>query len=179
MARLAVVVSLVTLLVGALSAQTTLVSDPQVISFTIQAVTAMTGGAAVGDVTLTGNVPCIAGSDLETGTATLSAKGTESRVDLSLSGRRRSEIRSIRSDGFPQGAQKDISGVLRSIAFHNCWTDASWFFKPLSSLAGPSDSPLIFSYVGLQNRGGTSLQHIGAHEIWPEGILPEQGGQRS
>ncbi len=161
MVRLTLLASLVTLFAGGLSAQTTPGSDPQALTFAAQAITGMTGNSAISDVTLIANTSRTAGSDFETGTATLSAKGrTESRLDLSLSGGNRSEIRNNASDGMPQGVQKADSSTSRASAFHNCWTDASWFFPPLSALAATSDPTLIFSYVGQESRWGTSVQHI-------------------
>jgi hypothetical protein len=65
---------------------------------------ALSGGTPVTDVTLTGNVTWISGPDKDVGSATLMAKGsTETRMDLVLSGGKRSEIRNI-ANGLPQGA---------------------------------------------------------------------------
>src|SRR5260370_8845585 len=61
------------------------------------ALNALTGGTAVADVTLAGTARRIAGSDNETGTATLKALATgESRVDLS----------------FPPGPPSEVPGSL-------------------------------------------------------------------
>jgi hypothetical protein len=48
-------------------------SDPQAVALIQKALAALTGGAPVTDVTLTGTARRIAGSDDETGTATLKA----------------------------------------------------------------------------------------------------------
>ena len=112
------------------------------------------------DVTLAGSVTWIAGSDTETGTATLQAKGIgESRVELKLSGGRRTEIRN-NSSGVPQGARTGTDGVRRSSAQHNCLTDPVWFFAGLSSLAAASNPKLVFVYVGPEQREGVSVQHL-------------------
>jgi len=50
-------------------------SDPQAVTIATQAMAAMTGGTAISDATLSGNVTRIAGSDTANGTATFYAKG--------------------------------------------------------------------------------------------------------
>lgn len=141
-------------------AQSQPASDPQALTLAAQAITALTGGTSISDVTLTGNATWIAGSDNETGPATLMAKGsTESRVDLNLTGGLRSDIRNDTA-GYPQGASVIGSGSQQAWALHNCWINASWFFPALSFLATPSDLNLVFSYVGQESRNGTSVQHF-------------------
>jgi hypothetical protein len=136
------------------------VSDPQALTLAAQSIVALTGGTAISDVTLVGNATWIAGSDQETGSAILMAKGTgESRVDMKLSGGTRTDVRND-SAGYPQGASAFNSGSLQPWAVHNCWINASWFFPALSSLATTPDPTLILSYVGLEKRGGASVQHI-------------------
>ncbi len=141
------------------SAQNLPVSDPQALSLAAQSLAAMTGATAVSDVTLTGNVTWVAGSDMETGTGAFLAKGTgESRVDLTLSGGKRSDIRNS-SNGVPQGAWIWNGGASSAYALHNCWTDATWFFPALTSLAA-SDPSIVLSYVGLESRSGAYVQHL-------------------
>src|SRR5258708_17492907 len=118
----------------------------------------LTGGTAISDVTLTGNATWTAGSDGETGSATLLALGTsESRIDLYLPSGTRTEIRDS-STGSAQGqwiAESDGSGKFPS---HNCLTDGVWFFPALSSLAGGTN--VIFSDVGQETRNGASVRHL-------------------
>ena len=109
--------------------------DPQGVALAVSALTALTGGAPVNDVALTGAATQIAGSTRETGTVTLKAKGTqESRIDLALSSGRHTQIRN-QAPGYAQGAWSGSDAISHPIALHNCWTDAAWFFPPLSSLA--------------------------------------------
>ena len=144
------------------------VSDPQALSLDGQAMTTLTNGIAVSDVTFTGNVTWIAGSDNETGTATLQAKGTgESRVDLNLSGGTRTEIRNDIASTFPQGASIQNGGAQQDWAMHNCWINASWFYPALSFLNATSDPTLVFSYVGRESRVGASLQHLRVYRYLP------------
>ena len=161
MARCRFAVPLILLFVSVVSAQNPPQSDPQALALANQAMAALNNGVAVSDVTLTGNVTWIAGSDNETGTATLQAKGTgESRVDLNLSGGSRTEIRNDVASTFPQGASIENGGSQQPWALHRCWINASWFYPTLSFLSATSDPSLIFSYVGQEHRGGTSVQHL-------------------
>jgi hypothetical protein len=135
-------------------------SDPRAVSLATQAMAALTNTVAVSDVTLTGNAAWISGSDHETGAATFKGKGTaESRMDLSLTGGNRTEVRND-TQGFPQGESISAGGGVNQWPLHNCRINANWFFPALSVLAATSDSSLIFSYVGLENRGNGTVQHI-------------------
>jgi hypothetical protein len=167
MARCGFGLSLILLLVSVASSQNPPQSDPQAVAFASQAMTALTNGVAVTDVTLSGNATWIAGSDDETGSATLLEKGTgESRIDLNLSGGTRTEIRND-STGFPQGETIASGGTVQPWPQHNCWINASWFFPALSILAATSDPSVILSYVGLESRGTGSVQHIRAYHYLP------------
>lgn len=166
------VVALISLIVSPLwAASSAPPSDPQATAFAAQSVAAMTGGGAVTDLVLTGNVTRIAGSDQQTGTATLMAKGyTESRVDLSLSGGSWSEIRNG-STGLNAGNWVGPDSVVHAIAQHNCLTDASWFFPALGSLASAATNPnVVLAYMGEENPPSGSFQHIQVYtsnSSWP------------
>jgi|SRR5581483_3858228 len=146
---------------GSAQVQSTPVSDPKALALAFQSLTAITGGASIGDVTLMANVTSMAGSDLQTGTATLRAKGfLEGRIDLNLSGGQRSEVRN-NSGGLLRGAWSGTSAIAHSVALHNCLTDGSWFFVPLSSLsAALSNSNVILSYLGPVSSGGRTFEHL-------------------
>jgi len=157
---------------GVVHAQLVPASNSQAISLVGQAVAALRGGIAISDLTLSGNATWIAGSDQESGTVTLLAKGTaESRMDLSLSGGTRSEIRN--SNASPnEGNWIGSDGVVHAIALHNCFTDPSWFYPGMGTLvAAPSNPNVVFTYVGLENSQQTPLQHIQAYTV--NASLPE------
>ena len=136
------------------------VSDPMAISLAQQAVKALGGGALISDVTLNANVISVYGSDYETGTGTFAAKGTgESRVDLNLSGGTRSDVRN-QANGLPAGAWSQNGAPSTAYAQHNCWTDAAWFFPALSSLTQAANPNYLFKYIGQEQHGGMSVQHI-------------------
>jgi hypothetical protein len=153
-------------------AQTVSASDPQALNLATQAIAALTGTVSVADATLNANVTWLAGSDDFTGTGTFRAKGTsESRLDLNLGDTARSEIRTT-SGGVPEGAWIKAAAATVStaqpqpFALHNCWTDAVWFFPALSSLSQTSNVNFVFSYVGLEQHGGVSTQHVRVSQVF-------------
>ncbi len=168
MRRLAIALLLFSSAVCAL-AQTTSqaapTSDPQAVSLAQQAIAALTGGASISDLTLNANVTSNIGPDYETGTGTFRAKGTgESRVDLSLSNGTISDVRSA-ANGIPAGAWAKNGGSATSYAQHNCWSDASWFFPALSSLAQTNNSRFVFKYIGQETHNGVSAQHVELFQV--------------
>jgi hypothetical protein len=169
MARFAAVSSLILLLVFVASAQTQPQSDPQAVSFASQSIAAMTGGNAIGDVTLTANVSWIPGPEPQAGTGVLLAKGTsESRIDIALSSSsKRTEIRNALSG--PAGKWVNPDGTSGLYALHNCLTDAAWFFPALSSLTNIANSGFLFSYVGEETWNGLSTQHLRVSQDNPVG----------
>jgi hypothetical protein len=134
-------------------------SDPTALALAAKSIAALTGGIPISDVRLTTNVTWNGGPQSETGSAVFLAKGTtESRVDLTLSGGTRTDIRNG-SSGFPLGEWINNGASPTRYSSFNCWSDPSWFFPVLSSLS-ISDSSIVFSYVGLENQAGTSVQHL-------------------
>jgi len=85
---------------------------------------------------------------------------------LNLSGGTRTEIRND-STGTPQGESVAPDGTVQPSAQHNCRINASWFFPALSILVAVSDSSVIFTNIGLENRGSGSVQHIRAYRYLP------------
>jgi hypothetical protein len=154
--RLAILFFLTTLILSPIKAQTTApVRDPQALTLIASSLKALTGGVAVNDVILQTTASYVAGSDEETGTATLTASGNQlSLVQLNLSGGPRQEIRNG-----PAGAWSGPDGTAHSTATHNCWTDASWFF-PALTLEAIANNPLTsVSYLGTDTSKGRALLH--------------------
>jgi len=153
-------VPLVLLLVAVASAQNPPQSDPQAVSLVSQSITALTGGTSISDVTLTGTANWSNGTDNETASATLMAKGTgESRFDMALGAGSRSEIRNDGSSTF-LGETLAPDGTVHPWSVGNCLVNATWFFPPLSVLGATGDPTLIFVYVGLESHNGIPVQHI-------------------
>lgn len=161
-----------------LAAQTTstppAASDPQAVALLQKSLAAMTGGATIADVTLTGSARRIAGSDDETGTATLEATSAgDSRVELSFASGNRVEIRnhsavplpgtlprvlpaSILQASQPTGASSGPDGVLHGMASHNVMTDPAWFFPPLT-LTNIATQNYALAYVGQETLSSGQL----------------------
>jgi hypothetical protein len=159
-----VIVSVATLCSFA-SAQNPPASNPQALSIAAQSIAALTGGNVINDVTLNGSATWTSGSDTETGSATLLASGTnESRIDLALSSATRTEIRDAQT-GPKLGRWNVQNASSGKFAFHNCLTDAVWFFPALGSLAGSSN--IVFSYVGQETRNGAAVQHVQTYVFQP------------
>jgi len=139
-----------------LAAPQTAARDPQALTLIASSLKALTGGVAVNDVIVQASANYVAGSDEETGSATLTASGNQlSLVQLNLSGGTRQEIRNG-----PAGAWSGPDGTAHSMATHNCWTDASWFFPALTLEAIANDPQTSVSYLGTDTSKGRPLLHV-------------------
>jgi hypothetical protein len=157
------ILSLLSVLGAFAIAQNLPASNPRALRFAAQSIAALTGGNTISDVTLMGTVTWIAGSDIEKGTASLSALGQrESRVEFALTNGNRIEIRDAQT-GTTRGKWIAPSGASGKLAFHNCQTDAVWFFPALSSLA--PNSNIALSYIGDESLNGKSVHHIHSHAL--------------
>lgn len=154
-------------------------SDPQAIALLNQCVKAVVGGVSVSDVTLTGTAERIAGSDDETGTATLTGmSGGYSKLSLNFPSGARTEIRNASatplSGGLPPGAPVTVTqmsqpagawsgpdAVLHGMASHNVMTDATWFF-PALTLANIASQNYTVSYIGQETLNGQAVVHVSA-----------------
>jgi hypothetical protein len=156
-------------------------NDPQAVALLREALTALAGGTSVSDVTLTGSARRIAGSDDETGSATLKATTFgDSRIELTLPSGNRNETRNhsaiplsdILPKGLPPammqateaaqpaGSWSGPDGLPHGIASHNTSSDPTWFFPALTVSRLISSRSYIFSYVGSENINGQSVFHI-------------------
>ena len=145
------------------AAPQTVARDAQALTLIASSLKALTGGVAVNDVILQATANYVAGSDEESGTATLTASGNqESLVQLNLSGGSRQEIRNG-----PAGAWSGPDGTPHSMAIHNCWTDASWFFPALTLEAVAADPQTSVSYLGPDTSKGRPLLHLQVARVLP------------
>jgi hypothetical protein len=138
------------------AAQTT---SPQAVQYLERALAALSGSTPTSDVTLSGSAHYIAGSDDETGTATLKAIVGASRMDLNLSSGLRSEIQNS-SGGSLAGSWSGPDGVAHAISYHNLMlVDPAWFFPAFPITHGVSASYLA-TYVGPETRDGQAVEHL-------------------
>jgi hypothetical protein len=151
-----------------LAAQQSTSTSPQTapisaIALLQQAFAALGHGTPITDVTLSGTAHYIAGSDDETGTASLKALATgASRVDLNLSSGPRSEIMNVSSA--PAGTWSGPDGVSHPIAGHNLMRDPAWFF-PVFPIARGMGTEYTANYIGAENREGQAVQHIAIAQL--------------
>ena len=146
-------------------------SDARALTLATQSMAALAGQGAVSDVTLTATVTSSTGSDAQTtGTATLKAQGVAlSRLDLSLDGAPRTEIRALTGTA-PNGtwvSSSSTAATPQPYAQHNCWTDPVWFFPALSALTQTASTNFVFSYVGQEVHDGLNSQHIRVFQARP------------
>ncbi|HXX18698.1 MAG TPA: hypothetical protein VEJ46_04800 [Candidatus Acidoferrum sp.] len=160
-------------------------SDPQAVALVQRALVALTGGATVSDVTLTGTARRIAGSDDETGTATLTATAaSDSKVSLNFPSGQRTEIRnhsavplpgalppgvpaSVLQAVQPVGAWSGPDAAMHGMAGHNIMTDPSWFFPALTLGNLLSSQAYVLSYVGPEALNGQAVVHVSATQQFP------------
>ena len=143
------------------STSTTTTTSPQATTLLAQSSSALSGTTTVSDVTLSGTVQSIAGSDDETGTVSLEAMAPgESRMDLTLSASIRSEIRTFDANGNLIGAWSGSDGIQHPISYHNMLTDSSWFFPALTVSRLVSNSAEIETYVGQETLNGQAVLHL-------------------
>jgi hypothetical protein len=142
-------------------------SDPLAINLAQQAMFALTGGSPVSDITFHANIVSIVGSDYRTGSGTFRAKGiNESRIDLDLRGKTRSDVRSS-SSGIPTGSWEVNGRPPKAYPQHNCWIEAVWFYPALSSLSQTADSKFVFQYIGKEQHASTVSEHITVFQKFP------------
>jgi hypothetical protein len=163
-ARFVVSVSISFLLSISLAAQQATTSSPQALLLLQRSLTALGGGQALADVTLSGTARRIAGSDDESGTTALKALTTgEARMDLSFPSGSRSEIVGF-SNKCPAGTWSGPDGVPHSISNHNLLTDSSWFFPAFTVRRMNSPGKYVLSYLGRETQNGQAVEHLTAYQ---------------
>jgi hypothetical protein len=109
-------------------------------------------------VTLTGTANYIAGSDDETGTATLKAIVGASRMNLNLSSGPRSEV--VNTSASPAGTWSGPDGVSHQMSGHNLMlVDPAWFFPAFPITHGLS-AGYVATDVGQETRNGQAVEHV-------------------
>jgi hypothetical protein len=140
-------------------------SDPQALSLAQKSIFAVTGGAAIRDITVIANVISVIGSDYKTGTGTFPAKGSDqSRSTLRSSKGTRTDVRSVTS-GIPVGAWQYSGSAPTAYAQHNCHTEASWFFPGFFSLAQAANRNYVFRYIGIEQHNNVPVRHLRVFQV--------------
>ncbi|MHB8413614.1 MAG: hypothetical protein ACYDDI_16940 [Candidatus Acidiferrales bacterium] len=145
--------------------------DAQAVLMLQRSLAALTGTATVKDVTLTGSATRIAGSDNESGTATLQSTAVgQGRIDLSLSGGQRSEVIDI-SQSSPVGNWSGPDGAWHPMAGHNLFSDPSWFFPTFLIHRALSAPNYVVSPMDAETMDGVAVEHL---KIYQQAGMPTQ-----
>lgn len=156
--------------VSALEAQAQAPRDPRAVSLLSAAVSALASGQNITDVTLTGTVTLTAGSDVETGTATLQALGgVAGRIQMTLTDGPRSEVIN-QSQGALAGQWSGPDGSRHAMAQHNALVPAAWFFPALALAEALNDPSVQLAYVGQEIKDSVAVQHIRFWRVIPTGL---------
>jgi len=134
--------------------------DPQAFALLQRAYAALSGGQAISDVTLTGTARRVAGSDDETGTATLKALATGAgRLDHTFPSGQRGEVRNTSANP-PSGSWSGPDRISHPIPYHNLITDPTWFFPVFLIGRVLSTSNYVEAYVGRETRDSVAVDHV-------------------
>lgn len=138
--------------------------DAQSILVLQRSLAALVGTNTVKDVTLNANANWIAGSDDESGSATLKATAIgQGRIDLSLSGGQRSEVIDV-SQVPSAGSWRDPDGTWHTMVAHNLFTDPSWFFPTFLINRVLAPSSYAISPVDAEMRDGVAVEHLKVYQ---------------
>lgn len=141
-------------------------SQTQGAAYLQKALASLAPTTPISDITLSGTVRRIAGSDDESGTIVFKAlAGSGSRLDLTLPSGPRSEVRNTSSPEIA-GSWSGPDGVPHPAAYHNLLTDPGW--SPAFTIASLlSAQNAVISYVGAETRNGQSVIHVSASQQFP------------
>lgn len=146
--------------------------DAQAVVVLQRSLAVQLGRTTVNDVTVSANANWIAGSDNETGSATLKATAVgQSRVDLSLSDGNRSEVIDA-SQAAPTGSWCGPDGAWHTSVTHNLFGDPTWFFPTFLISRALSSSDYAISPVDAETQNGVAVAHV---KIYQQGDTTEAG----
>jgi hypothetical protein len=147
---------------------------PQAASILQQAVTALTGGSPITDVTMTGTItmartPIVPNGASTTATGVTTTAGTityvatangQGEAIVSFPSSTSTEIRSI-SGGTPTLIEVGTNGVSQAIQTQSAWSPHPAWFLPAFVLASGMSSPnYASSYIGPETWNGVAVQHV-------------------
>ncbi len=151
------------------SAQTTAALQPSAILQ--QSLAAQVGNTTLSDITLTGTVRRIAGSDDETGSAMLQAVSNGSaRLTLNLPSGTSTEIANL--FGSPTGTWSGPDSISHPQAFHNLLSESAWFAPSIGIARRLSSTSSVGTYVGHETLNGQAVEHIAVSQTPPSADPP-------
>ena len=134
--------------------------DAQSVLVLQRSLAALVGTTTVKDVTLNANANWVAGSDEESGSATLKATAIgQGRIDLSLSNGPRSEVIDA-SQAAPTGSWAGPDRTWHAMAGHNVYTDPTWFFPTFLINRALSTPSYAISPMDAETQNGVAVEHI-------------------
>jgi hypothetical protein len=137
-----------------------------------QSLNVLASNTPLTDITLTGTARRIAGSTDESGSATLKATSTASRIDLSLPSGDRSEIRNNVGSpapgaaAQPQGSWSDANGS-HPMSFHNLLTEPSWFAPAFALSHSLGANGYTANYIGHETKDSIAVEHFTVASTFP------------
>jgi hypothetical protein len=142
-------------------------NDQQALQFLRGSLNALNPNVGVNDVTLSGTVRRIAGSDDDSGTAVFKALASgAARAHLTLFSGQRSEVHDL-SGTEPAGTWSGPDRVSHAVAFHNLISEPVWFFPAFAIARSLSVSGYVITYVGHETHNGHAVEHVSVHQISP------------
>jgi hypothetical protein len=125
-----------------------------------KALIALAPNLTLTDVTLSGSVRRIAGSDDESGSAVLKALSSgAARAELSFTSGIRTEIINSSSSLTPGGFWSGFDGVPHPIASHNLLVEPVWFF-PAFAISHRLSTGYVATDLGTETHDDISVEHI-------------------
>jgi hypothetical protein len=131
-----------------------------------QSLAALVGNTLLTDVTLSGSARRIAGSDDETGTATLKANFNGSaRLDFVFPSGPSSEVSNLSAGAAGSWSGPDTAS--HPIAFHNLLAEQAWFSPAIAISRRLGSSGYTATYIGREVLDEQTVEHISVLQAAP------------
>jgi hypothetical protein len=149
-----------------LSGQQTSSTSSQSSLYLQQSYSQLVGNASLADITLSGSVRRIVGSDDQSGSATLKAlPAGAASADFSLSSGTISEIHNFSSTELT-GAWSSTDAKIRTIPLHNLLSEPAWFF-PTFAISRRLAAEYVVTDLGPIDYDGQQVEHISTSQKSP------------
>ncbi len=125
---------------------------------------AQIGKAQITDVTLSGTLRRVAGSDDETGTATLQAASNGSIcLTLNLSSGSHTEVANFFNA--PSAIWSGPDGISHAIAYHNLLAESAWFSPSIAVARRLTATNFVATYVGHESFNNQGVEHLSVSQV--------------